>query len=133
MSEAISKTTHGGTKPPLVDLATHADAELLALCRESAELGDRLNRTNDATNLPWRERGAHSARILELEQSARFCELRELIADVPARTPEGLRAKARVVLVDFAGDDEFDKYPEQYDPSGALALSLARDVLGRAD
>jgi hypothetical protein len=112
--------------------AEELDGELLALCREFADVSGETNRISDAlADMLSREREAHPLRVRELELSDRFCELRELIADMPARTPEGIRAKARVILAEFVGEDEWEKYPGQYDPSGSLALSLARDILGR--
>ncbi len=115
------------------DKAQELDGELLELSRESAELSTELDRINDMIcDLPRRGGDAHPLRVRELQASDRFCELRELIADLPARTPEGIQAKARVVLAEFDGDDEYEQYPGQYDPRGALALSLARDILGRA-
>ena len=113
--------------------AEELDGELLARCTEfqavEAEmdhiwetLGDRL----------MAERDAHPLAQRETEASGRYCELREIIADMPARTPEGLQAKARVVLSEFRGEDNSSDFPGQYDPRGALALSLARDLIGRA-
>ena len=113
--------------------AAELDGELLALCQEIGVVSGETDRISDALeDIPWREWEMHPLRARRCELSDRFCELREMIADAPARTPEGIRAKARVVLAEFDGDDEWEKYPGQYDPSGALALSLARDLLGRA-
>ena len=48
-------------------------------------------------------------------------ELRERARQLPARTPEGLQAKARIVLERLEVDSQ----------AAEVALSLARDVLGR--
>jgi hypothetical protein len=123
----LAAAAAGGAK------AEELDGHLLALCREIADVSGETNRISDAlADMPSRELAAHPLRVRESELSDRFCELRELIADMPARTPEGIRAKACVVLAEFRGEDEWEKYPGQYDPRGSLALSLARDLLGRA-
>jgi hypothetical protein len=114
-----------------VDKAQEVDGHLLALCRESVELSTDLDRITDALCDMEPKREAHPLAQRKREAAERFCELRQLIADLPARTPEGLQAKARVVLAEFDGDDDYERYPGQYDPRGALALSLARDLLGK--
>jgi hypothetical protein len=61
----------------------------------------------------------------------RYHELRAELAAIPSGTPEGIAAKARIILTEFEGEDSTE-FPNQYDPRGALALSLSRDILGRA-
>jgi hypothetical protein len=60
---------------------------------------------------------------------SRRWELRELITYTPARTPEGLIAKAKVALWEL-GDGEPEEGPSS--GSGMVAWSLARDIAGRA-
>ena len=50
-------------------------------------------------------------------------ELRERAIEVPACTPEGLQAKAKVVAARINDDDPIVM---------GMAYSIARDVLGRA-
>ncbi|MCB8884004.1 hypothetical protein ACELLULO517_27450 [Acidisoma cellulosilytica] len=57
-------------------------------------------------------------------------EIREEMADLEARTPEGLSAKAAVVFADFRGAADH-RFPVSYNPQAALVASLARDILGR--
>ncbi len=105
------------------DKAAEADRELLACCRE-AEAANQEAATvmngieamddDDATVMPALEAAtplfvAYSDAILRAGQ-------------LRARTPEGLRAKAVLLLLHLTtGDDPV-----------ALAASLARDVAGRA-
>jgi hypothetical protein len=97
--------------------AEELDGELLARCAEFQAQEDELNRIFDVIgDLSMRER----------EGVDRIHELRGLISDLPARTPEGLRAKAQIALLDFGPED---KWPE--DNSQWTAWSLARDVLGK--
>ncbi len=104
-----------------VDKATEADQELLACCREAKaanhEAAAVMNGIealdDDATVMPALEAAtplfvAYSDAILRAGY-------------LPARTPEGLRAKAALLLLHLTTED---------DPV-ALAASLARDVAGR--
>ena len=113
--------------------AAELDGELLARCAEFRDLDDELKRINDVLgDMLIAERDAHPLSQREAEGADRYCELREIIADMPARTPEGIQAKAHIVLAEFRGEDNSGDFPGQYDPRGALALSLARDLIGRA-
>ena len=76
------------------------------------------------------ERDLHPLAQRETDGVERIHELRELIADLPARTPEGLRAKAKVALVDMSEDGSGTLEP--VDHQQWIGWSLARDVLGRA-
>ncbi|MGI4945586.1 MAG: hypothetical protein ACRYHQ_34325 [Janthinobacterium lividum] len=105
------------------DKATEADYELLACCRE-AEAANReaaavMNSIealddDDAAVMPALE-AATPLFVAYSDAVLRAGQLR-------ARTPEGLRAKAALLLLHLTTDD---------DPV-ALAASLARDVAGRA-
>ena len=109
------------------------DGELLARCAEFRDLDNELERINDVLgDMLMVERDAHPLAQRETEASERYCELRELIADTAARTPEGIQAKAHIVLAEFRGEDNSGDFPGQYDPRGALALFLACDLIGRA-
>ena len=61
----------------------------------------------------------------EREGVARIHELRGLIAELTAQTPEGIRAKARAALIDFSPGDEWPQ-----DNSDWIAWSLAQDIVG---
>jgi hypothetical protein len=110
--------------------AEELDGELLALCREFHETIPVVTRLEDERDeLPFNH--PHEA-ALERQVWAivtRRLELREAITGTPARTPEGLMAKARVALWETC-----DGGPEAGPISGShgVAWSLARDILGRA-
>jgi hypothetical protein len=110
------------------DKATELDGELLGLCRESENLTAELDRINAALcEIPHRGGDGHPLAQRERGAAERFCELREMIAEQTARTPEGIRAKAQAALIDFSPADE---WPE--DNSYWIVWSLAHDILGRA-
>ena len=106
------------------------DAELLALTREFDETIPAvipLEDERDALSL-------HDPRVDVLDTQvkalvSRRWELREAITDTPARTPEGLIAKAKVALWELSDGD-----PEEGPTYGnsTVAWSLARDIAGRA-
>jgi hypothetical protein len=79
--------------------AEELDGELLALCREFRETIPVVTRLEDERDeLPF-----NHPQELALERQVwaivtRRLELREAITGTPARTPEGLTAKARVAL-----------------------------------
>jgi hypothetical protein len=52
------------------------------------------------------------------------------VSELKAHTPEGLQAKARMVLTELAEEGDSNKkfFNHQY----LAAVSLARDILGRA-
>lgn len=109
--------------------AEELDGELIALCKEYHRIEDRaraIDHLADASigspeNARWEEI-IHP--LIERRHEIRFD-----ISNLTARTPEGLQAKARVVLADLTAgaDDRFISY----DPQQALGHSLARDILGR--
>ena len=109
--------------------AQELDGELLALCREFDETIPAVIRVEDEMDaLPFNH--PHAA-TLDAEVKAvvrRRWELREAITDTPARTPEGLMAKAKVALWELRDGD-----PEEGPTYGnsTVAWSLARDIAGR--
>ena len=107
--------------------AEELDGELLALCREFHVNRQEIDAYWDIQPPAIGSPDADRSRALV----DRYHCLREELAALPARTPEGLQAKARILLSEFEGEDD-ENYPGQYDPRGALALSLARDLIGRA-
>jgi hypothetical protein len=109
--------------------AEELDGELIALCRE---FGDA-----EATFAAWdAERDFMSfdhPRAKEIDKLERALvnrrhEIREEVAELKAHTPEGLQAKARMVLTELAeeGDPSREFFNHQY----LAAVSLARDMLG---
>ena len=105
------------------------DAALIALTREFDETIPAVIRLEDERDaLP---RNHSRVGVLDAQVKAlvsRRWELREAITDTPARTPEGLVAKAHVALWELSDGD-----PEEGPTHGSstVAWSLARDVLGR--
>ena len=98
--------------------ALELDRELLACCQEADALEARSNALTrglpiDASLPVWKEAD-------RLDDQA--YDLRDRVVDLPARTPEGLQAKAQLVVSRL----------EANGLATELALSLARDVLGRA-
>jgi hypothetical protein len=109
------------------DKAQELDGELLGLCAEFKAQEDELNRIGDVlADMPWPGRDAHPLAQKERDGVARIHELRGLISDLPARTPEGIRAKAQAALIEFSPEDEWP-----VDNSYWIVWSLARDVLGK--
>ena len=103
--------------------ANEIDAELLDCCdaaraadRQAALAVDGLDAL--ALDDPIGMAVLHSARPLV---DAYFDAI-DRATVLPARTPEGLRAKASLLLLHSQADDDV----------AALAVSLARDVAGRA-
>ena len=103
--------------------AAELDGELLACCADAAEADREASRIMDlvdgmSDDDPALLTGLWLARPLVAEYDAAADRARELLA----RTPEGLRAKARLLLLHLAAEQGCE----------ALAGSLARDVAGRA-
>jgi hypothetical protein len=57
-------------------------------------------------------------------------QIRKEVAERKAHTPEGLQAQARTVLADL--EDDADPDFANYDQRVINAVSLARDIVGRA-
>ena len=96
--------------------ADELDGELLALCNEACDIHANSVRIEDdyeAQGLPI------PYEALIWPETARWHALCAEIAETPARTPEGMRAKARV-LADVTALEE------------PLVASLCSDLLGRA-
>lgn len=103
--------------------AAELDGELLACCCEAQAIDVRSNAICDEVeDLPssdprWEMAYTEAAILMK---NYRVAVARAVV--LPARTPEGLRAKAGLVLSHMQNDDT----------STDIALSLARDVTGRA-
>lgn len=113
--------------------AEELDGELLSLKAEfdgtEREL-DLLSAEDEAiSNNDPRIRGIRSREAVLV---SRRREIREEMADLAALTPEGMRAKAAVIFIDFRGRAD-NRYPLSYSPEAAIVASLARDLLGRGD
>jgi hypothetical protein len=121
MSKAETKATTPGAavRRELIDLDAHADGELIELCREFVENEAEFNRLCDL------EADGQDVRALIRGRVDRCHELRALIAGLAGRTPEGLKAKAQVALIEFGTDGEWPSDNSEY-----IAWSLARDVVG---
>ena len=100
--------------------AEELDGELLALCREFGERNTRIEELNDIE-----ESFPHS----HPQSVAAWLEIRDRVATLQARTPEGLLAKARVALWETC-DGDIEAGPVE-GTGTRVAWSLARDVLGR--
>jgi hypothetical protein len=112
--------------------AEELDGELLALCREFGERNTRIEELTlvEESFFPLNH-PQNVAAWLEIRALVeRGWEIRDRVATLQARTPEGLLAKARVALWETCDGD-----PEAGPIEGSgtkVAWSLARDVLGRA-
>ena len=107
--------------------AAELDGELLACCAEALAIDRESDRLWDACPMDgehpaWAAYNAHVDATVPHWQ-----DLVLQISATPARTPEGLRAKAAVARGAMPEDRIDDP-----DPCERLALSLYRDVLGRA-
>ena len=101
--------------------AAELDGELLALCDEAVALHQESVAATDAidtANLPFSSREDRAAWEAVYVRSATWRELCEQIAALPARTPEGLVGKARVLRRVVALEEP-------------MVASLCRDLLGR--
>jgi hypothetical protein len=96
--------------------AEELDGELLALCREAVEIHAEADRMSLAMDLPGGD--TNEAWEAAYAKSGRWRDICTEIADIPARTPEGLRGKA-AVLADVVALDQ------------PLVASLCSDLLGR--
>ena len=110
--------------------AAELDGELLALCREYHDNNAEFHRLTDI----WSELDSEGAAAAGLDGKFaalvdRLQELRGEISGQSARTPEGLRAKAAVVLVDLSEDSSGTLEPA--DDQYWTSWSLARDLTGR--
>ena len=109
--------------------AEELDGELIAAATEYARLEDQycvLCLGED--ELPEPERSVCATQLAAI--SARQRELFDAMFDMPARTPEGLRAKALAALCKVGDGDSNATQPISYDDN--LTWSLLCDILGRA-
>ena len=111
--------------------AAELDGELLAMCAEYVTL-ERDERTQREAMTEAERRAYDRSRPLPWSDEARHTPDKLLvrsIAKLPARTPEGLRAKASVLRWYYGGSDE--ECPFAWRPEDALLGSVLTDVLGR--
>ena len=113
-----------GGEAAVAAAALTPDAELLACCAEALRIDAHSAATFDAVeHLSSRHPLSVAAYHEAYREMPRFHDLVARAADLPARTPEGLRAKAELAL----------SYLHTGDNDAEIALSVARDVLaGRA-
>ena len=98
------------------------DAELLACCTLAQAIDARTAAACDAVeHLPSSDLLSEATYQEARREMVTYHVMVERAAELPARTPEGLRAKAELALSYLAANDD----PE-------IAVSLARDVAGRA-
>lgn len=108
--------------------AAEQDGELIKLCHEFKRLNqetDRLGLMGDDLPFADPERAALDAKIRPMVD--RIHAMRGEISDIPARTPEGVLAKAKVALMDLVPGEQ---WPD--DNSQWLAISVLDDLLRRA-
>ena len=99
--------------------AVELDGELLECCAEAAALEAHARALTKGIPSSGRSPEWEAADAM-LEEAY---DLRERAIELPARTPEGLQAKAKVVAARINDDDPIVM---------GMAFSIARDVLGRA-
>ena len=110
--------------------AEDLDVVLLALSREFDSTISAVVRLEDERDaLPGEDPRVDALDGQVKALVSRRWELREAITDTPARTREGLVAKARVALWELS-DGDLEEGPT--DGNSSVAWSLAQDVLGRA-
>jgi hypothetical protein len=109
--------------------AAQADAELIGLCAEYVALDAAFCRAGE--DVAAEEKGAERARLDGLCSAMvpRLHVLEELIADLPATTLAGVRAKARAALHLISGDTAAGTGP--MDDEDWMIWSLLKDVLGQ--
>ena len=111
---------HAAPADPAAELVRLADA-IDENDRRSSSLDKERDRTSDR---------AERARLQAMQEplTEASWDLRAALAEIPATTMEGFRAKARVVrLYDYEGDGFASPYSQE-----AVAYSLANDLLGLA-
>ena len=105
--------------------AQNPDARLIALCRELLDNQAEAERLD----APFYEvvGGCKDPEVNARREalSDRYHELTWEIAETPARTPEGWRAKARACLTKIS----LDRDGEAYDADEVMAWSLFNDLL----
>jgi hypothetical protein len=105
------------------DKARELDGELLTCCAEAHEADQAADTAMDRLGaLPADDPAVLDALARMQPLFGTYLDAVERAVRLPARTPEGLRAKASLLLLHLRSGD---------DPA-VLAASLARDVAGRA-
>jgi hypothetical protein len=111
--------------------AEELDGELIALCRKFGDAEDTFAAWDAERDfMPFDHPRAKEIDKLERALVNRRHEIREEVAELKAHTPEGLQAKARMVMTELA--EEADPNKESCNHQYLAAVSLARDILGRA-
>jgi hypothetical protein len=110
--------------------AAELDGELLALCGEYVAM-QRDERACVAAMTLDESRAFHAASTSAMfrDEPAPDELLLQRIGRLPARTPEGVRAKARVLVWFYGGND--DRMPHAFRQDRVL-VSLLGDLAGRA-
>ena len=110
--------------------AAELDGDLLSLCDEAMAIEGESDRLWQACRDVVSTRHSPAWAAYEAHTDATQAHLHDLLrqaAATPARTPEGLRAKARIALAVAPCEAHDDP-----DPWERVTFSLCRDVLGRA-
>jgi hypothetical protein len=118
-----------------VDKAAELDGELLAAVAELRERDAEDNKLKLILRGPAGEENERAHKYCDEFLWDRLDELVDTIIDLPAKTPEGIRGKAWALelwlnreVPNFI-DEKFEDCAES---PHLLAMSLARDILGRA-
>ncbi|WP_284945337.1 hypothetical protein [Acidisoma cladoniae] len=111
--------------------AEELDGQLLALCAEYHEKEDEFDRLSDIFDALDRADPEHR-RIdaVFTPLVGRIHEIRDEVSEIAARTPEGLRAKAKVSLRELAHGGNLGGGPAN--EADRVVWSLCCDLLGRA-
>jgi hypothetical protein len=112
--------------------AEELDGKLIALCREFDDAEVTFAAWDAERDfMPFDHPRVKEIEKLEWKLVNRRHEIREEVAELKAHTPEGLQAKARMVLTEF--ETEADPTKPSCNHQYLAAVSLARDILGRAE
>jgi len=131
VSSAVRRDLFGGFASMLLLVPTEAgiakaeelDRELLACCAEAEASERAATVTMDVVEaMDANDPDMTSALLAAYPVFVAYSDAIERAAQLPARSPEGLRAKASLLLLHIRTEQDHT----------ALAASLARDVTGRA-
>ncbi len=132
VSSAVRRDLFGGFASMLLLVPTEAgigkagelDRELLACCAEAEASERSASITMDVVEtMDADDPDMTSALLAAHPVFVAYSDAIERAAQIPARSPEGLRAKAALLLLHIHTEQDHT----------ALAASLARDVAGRAE
>lgn len=128
LSGSVAATAFAHMAVPTAQATPNADAELIAWCAQFHAFNAEQDRLSDAAEkLPIESERAQLERQIQdmVFGSGGFHEQRVAIARTPAKTLEGMRAKASVAMHSWDGDG----YHSAFDDN-SVAMSLAHDILG---